>query len=75
MKKKIKIELTNDEALVLFDLLCRLDQMGTIPAEDTEEEKIFLTIQTQLKDSIENVSDADILDRVDKAKARLQKRK
>jgi len=75
MKKKIKIELTNDEALVLFDLLCRLDQMGAIPAEDTEEEEIFRTIQTQLEGSIENASDSDIPDRVDEAKARLQKRK
>lgn len=72
MNDKIQLELTQDEALVLFERLNQLDQTGALPAEDTEEEQIFWNIQAQLEKVLVEPFDPQYHEILSEAKKRLQ---
>jgi len=50
MDKKVNIELTHDEALVLFDFLSRFNKSdNNINFEHDAEQKLFWILETQLE--------------------------
>jgi hypothetical protein len=47
--RMLKLELTSDEALVLFEWLARLDEREAFPCEDPAEERVLWTLHAQLE--------------------------
>jgi hypothetical protein len=47
--RKIQIELSDDEALILFERLAQLDDQNALPAQDHAEELVFWNVQGQLE--------------------------
>lgn len=45
----MKLELSDDEALVLFEWLARLDEKNALPVEDEAEEQVLWKIHGQLE--------------------------
>lgn len=45
----MKIEMSDDEALVLFEWLARLDDKAAFPVEDEAEEQVLWKIHGQLE--------------------------
>ena len=45
----MKLELTEDEALVLFEWLSRLDEQDTFPCEDPAEQQVLWALHGQLE--------------------------
>lgn len=45
----MKLELTQDEALVLFEWLSRLDEMDAFPCDDPSEEQVLWSLHAQLQ--------------------------
>jgi len=50
--KKVTIELTNSEALVLFDFLARFDERDDLLFEDPVERKVLWDIESTLEKSL-----------------------
>ena len=50
--KKVTIELTNPEALVLFDFLARFNEHDDFLFEDPVEEKVLWDIESTLEKSL-----------------------
>jgi hypothetical protein len=74
MTEKIKIELTKDEALVLFEWLARKDEAGTRSFEDEAEEKVFWAVQAQLEKALVEPFDPKYRHLLAGAKKRLTER-
>ncbi len=66
------LELTNDEALVLFDWLARLDGQDALPVEDAAEETVLWSLLAQLEKVLVEPFRPDYDDRVERARARLK---
>jgi hypothetical protein len=49
MSEAVRLELTADEALVLFEFLARFDDDGTLALQDQAEEKALWRLQGQLE--------------------------
>lgn len=71
--KKITIELTHAEALVLFEWVTRTDTDGTLPLEHEAEELVLWSIQGQLENILAEPFDARYKDLVATARDRVQK--
>lgn len=69
--EKIEVELSKDEALILFECLAQLDERDALPAKDQAEEKVFWTIQAQLESKLVEPFDPEYRVLVERAKARL----
>jgi hypothetical protein len=73
IKKPILIELSHDEALVLFEWLARVD--GCLPVIDPSEQDVLWQIEGQLEKNLVEPLAADYKDAVDAARSRLRDRK
>lgn len=71
MSKSNQIELSNDEALILFERLAQLDDQGAFPVKDHAEELVFWKIQSQLEKSLVEPLKPDYRKLVLEAKARV----
>jgi hypothetical protein len=47
--KKVTIELTSDEALVLFDWLSRFNQKDDVAFEDDAEQRVLFDLESKLE--------------------------
>ena len=73
MAEKIVIELTKDEALVLFERLAHLSETESLPAEDHAEEKVFWSIEAQVEKTLVEPFAPNYRQLLAEAKARLTK--
>jgi hypothetical protein len=72
IKKPVFIELSHDEALVLFEWLARVD--GSLPVVDSSEQDVLWRIEGQLEKKLIEPLTADYTDAVNEARARLRGR-
>jgi hypothetical protein len=66
----MKVQLTDDEALVLFEWLARHDEENVLVA-DPVEERVLWAIQGQLEKQLVEPFEEDYLERVGAARARI----
>jgi hypothetical protein len=59
MREPIRLELTGDEALVLFDLLQRFDDEGTLTIRDQAEERALWNLHCLLQKQLVEIFDPD----------------
>lgn len=67
----MNLELTDDQALVLFELLARLDERDAFPVEDSSEEGVLWCLQGQLEKALSEPFRADYRELVEQARARV----
>jgi hypothetical protein len=68
----MKIELTDDQALVLFEWLSRLDEQDAFPVEDRAEELVLWLVHAQLEKALSEPFRRDYAKLVDLARARVK---
>lgn len=73
IKRPVLIELSHDEALVLFDWLARVD--GSLPVVDPSEQDVLWRIEGQLEKKLVEPLAADYKDAVNAARSRLRDKK
>ena len=66
------LELTDDEALVLFEWLARLDGQDALPVEDAAEEMVLWSLLAQLEKVLVEPLRPDYDDLVERARARVR---
>ena len=66
--KPVQIQLNNDEALVLFEWLAKLDEKGGDTAIDQAEQQVLWKLEGQLESILNEVISVDYLQRVTEAK-------
>ncbi len=73
MTKTITIELTKDEALVLYELISQLDETESLPIKDHAEEIVFWKIEGQLERILVESFDPNYKQLIAEAKERVIK--
>ena len=68
----MKLELTDDQALVLFEWLARLDEQEALPVEDPSEEQVLWCLHGQLEKALSEPFRANYRELVDQARARVK---
>lgn len=68
----MKLELTDDQALVLFEWLSRLDEHDAFPVEDPAEEQVLWSLHGQLEKTLVQQFLPNYRDLVEKARARVK---
>lgn len=68
----MKLDLTNDQALVLFEWLARLDAAEAFPVEDPAEEQVLWCLHGQLEKALSEPFRADYRELVEQARARVK---
>ena len=71
MSKPVQLDLTTDEALVLFERLSQLDKEDAIPAGDPAEQQAFWNLLASLEKALPEILQEDYAERVEAAKSRL----
>jgi hypothetical protein len=67
----MKLELTNDQALVLFEWLSRLDESNSVSYEHEADRQVLWSLQGQLEKSLIEPFQPDYKNLVDKARSRI----
>lgn len=70
----MKLELTDDQALVLFDWLARLDEQNAFPVEDRAEQQVLWSLHGQLEKTLTAQFRPDYDQLVQSARARVRAR-
>lgn len=68
----MKLELTDDQALVLFEWISRLDEQGSFPVEDAAEEQVLWRLQGQLEKALTQPFQSNYRDLVEQARERVK---
>jgi hypothetical protein len=68
----MKLELTQDEALVFFEWLSRLDEQGAFPCEDPAEEQVLWALHGQLEKAMSEPFRANYRELVEQARSRVK---
>ena len=68
----MKLELTHDQALVLFEWLARLDEQDAFPVEDAAEEQVLWCLHGQLEKALSEPFRADYRELVAQARERVK---
>ena len=68
----MKLELSDDEALVLFDWLSRVDEANAFAAEDAAEEQVLWTLHGQLETALSEQFRPNYRELVTQARARVK---
>lgn len=68
----MKLELTEDQALVFFEWLARVDEQGAFPIEDPAEEQVLWRLHAQLEKALSGPFKADYRELVAQARARVR---
>jgi hypothetical protein len=70
--ENVQIEITNDEALVLFEFLARFSQTGTLDVVDQAEERALWNLSCVLEKILIEPFYPDYLDIIQAARDRLR---
>lgn len=68
----MNIEISKDEALVLYDFLYRSNQNNTIVFEDQAEQRVLWNLQTELEKHLLEPSFPNYLELVEEARNRVR---
>lgn len=68
----MKLELDDDQALVLFDWLARLDERDAFPVEDPAEEQVLWCLHGQLEKALAEPFRREYRELVAQARARVK---
>ena len=68
----MKLELTEDQALVLFEWLARLDEQDAFAVEDPAEEQVLWTLHGQLEKALEQPLQSNYRELLQQARARVK---
>jgi hypothetical protein len=68
----MKLELTDDQALVFFEWLARLDQQDAFPCEDEAEELVLWSLHGQLEKVLAEPFRANYRELVEAARTRVK---
>jgi len=74
MGEAVRLELTGDEALVLFELLQRFDDEGTLALYDQSEERALWNLHCLLQKQLEGIFQPNYKAMVAAARNRLRDR-
>lgn len=66
------LELTDDEALVFFEWLARLDEEDAFPLEDLAEESVLWSLKGQLEKVLTEIFLPNYSELVEQARSRLK---
>lgn len=69
---RVTVELTRDEALVLFEWLARSDKAGSLPTDDSSEQTLFWDLEAVLERLLVEPLKADYRELVAAARSRLR---
>ncbi len=72
MSDSVRLELTKDEALVLFEFLARFDDNETLMLEDQAEERVLWSLQGLLEKQLVEIFDPSYKSLVESARERLR---
>lgn len=72
MGEPIRLELTGDEALVLFEFLARFDEDGTLAIQDQAEERALWNLHAVLQRQLVEILLPDYSDLLSDARSRLR---
>jgi hypothetical protein len=73
-EKKIQIELTLSEALVLLEWVSRVDSCGSMPPDKSAEEVVLWKVEDQLERIMRaEPSESDYLEQIGEARERVRK--
>jgi hypothetical protein len=68
----MKLELTEDQALVFFEWLARLDEQDAFPCEDPAEEQVLWSLHGQLEKLLVEPFQPNYRELVEKARTRVK---
>lgn len=68
----MKLELNQDEALVFFEWLSRLDEKDAFPCEDPAEQQVLWSLHGQLEKTMAEPFRADYRELVEQARLRVK---
>jgi hypothetical protein len=68
----MNLELSQDEALVFFEWLSRLDEQDAFPCEDPAEQQVLWSLQKQLEKVLAEPFRANYRELVEQARARVK---
>lgn len=68
----MKLELTDDQALVLFEWLARLDERDALPVDDPAEEQVLWVLHGQLEKALSEPFLPNYHELVEQARARVK---
>jgi hypothetical protein len=68
----MKLELTDDQALVLFEWLARVDEREAFPVEDRAEELVLWCVHGQLEKALSEPFRANYRELVEQARTRVK---
>jgi len=68
----VKLELNQDEALVFFEWLSRLDEKDAFPCEDPAEQQVLWSLHGQLEKSMTEPFSANYRELVEQARLRVK---
>lgn len=68
----MRIELTHDQSLVLFDWIARLDEANALPVDDAAEEQVLWRLQAQLEKALSEQFRPNYRELVEEARARVR---
>jgi len=71
----MKLELTQDEALVLFEWLSRLDERDAFPCDDPAEEQVLWSLHGQLQKVLVEPFQENYGELVQQARMRVRERR
>lgn len=70
---KISLDLSNDEALILFEWLCRFNECDhSVHIQDQAEERILFDLEAILENSMNEIFDNDYKDKLLQARERIR---
>lgn len=72
MSDSVRLELTRDEALVLFEFLARCDDNETLTLEDQAEERVLWKLEGLLEKQLVEIFDPSYKSLVESARERLR---
>ncbi|MBX3399861.1 MAG: hypothetical protein KF873_14045 [Gemmataceae bacterium] len=72
MGEPVRLELTGDEALVLFEFLARFDEDGTLAIRDPAEERVLVRLQGVLEKALVEIFHPAYTELVEAARGRLR---
>ena len=73
MSKKVTLEISNDEALILHDLLCRInDKDDSLEFEDQAEQRVLWNLECVLEKILAEPFDSNYSEILEKARSRVR---
>lgn len=69
---KVTLELTADEALVLFEWLSRFNQKNDVMFEDAAEQRVLFDLESKIESSLTAPLEANYKEQLAEARSRLR---